>query len=223
MKLSKRLETIASFIPKDAVIADIGSDHCALPIALIERGQVKKAVAIENKKGPFIRMSEAVAINNLQEQIECLFSDGISIIPREVDTIIIAGMGGKLISKILNNHPESLADIKTIIIDAHRDKEEAIRTLEELSFQMVDEAVVLDSNVYYDIQKWAPSPLKALYSEIEVKYGPINIKKNSVAWKAYLKEQQRICLNTLSIKTLPRAKEKELKKELQEIELLLTQ
>ena len=55
MKLSKRLETVASFVPKGSNIADIGTDHGYVPIYLVREGQAEHAVAMDVRKGPLER------------------------------------------------------------------------------------------------------------------------------------------------------------------------
>ena len=58
IKISKRLETIASMVPK-SVVADIGSDHGKLMIELFNSGKITKGYAVENKKGPYNRLVKA--------------------------------------------------------------------------------------------------------------------------------------------------------------------
>ena len=52
MKLSKRLEMIASFVKPGSRLADIGTDHGYIPIALTERGVILSALAMDVRKGP---------------------------------------------------------------------------------------------------------------------------------------------------------------------------
>lgn len=221
MKLSKRLAAIASFVPFDAYIADVGSDHCALPIALIKEGRIKKAVAIENKKGPFMKMRQAVDESGCANDIECSFSDGISALPIEVDTIVIAGMGGKQIIDILAKHQNRLCGVDTIVIDAHRDVPYAIESLAALGFRMSDEDVVLDAGVYYDIQKWERGCVERPYSAIELKYGPVNVQKRSPMWKSYLQGKIEAIGKTLINENLPPARAEALQNEIDEIEAIL--
>ena len=105
--LSKRLQAIHDMLPK-GVTADIGSDHGKLMIALFKSGKVTKGYAIENKKGPYQRLVKALEEENLIDDIVPLFSDGIDDLPPEVKNIVLAGMGGDLIIKILKKHPEKL-------------------------------------------------------------------------------------------------------------------
>ena len=74
--LSLRLQTIHDMLPK-GVIADIGSDHGKLMIALFKSGKLIKGYAIENKKGPYQRLIKALEEEQLIDHIVPLFSDGI--------------------------------------------------------------------------------------------------------------------------------------------------
>ncbi|HWL13141.1 MAG TPA: class I SAM-dependent methyltransferase, partial [Ureibacillus sp.] len=93
-KLSKRLETVASFVPTGAVVADIGSDHAYLPCYLVHNGIVKKAIAGEVVKGPYDSALKQVKLEGLEEHITVRLADGLKAIEErdKVDTITIAGM-----------------------------------------------------------------------------------------------------------------------------------
>ena len=118
IRLSKRLKIIHDMVP-NSVVADIGSDHGKLMIALVQSGKVQKGYAVENKEGPFERLRANLIRYHVNDKITPLFSDGIKDITRDVGTIVIAGMGGQTIVKILKAHPEKLISVQTIIIDAH--------------------------------------------------------------------------------------------------------
>ena len=102
MKLSKRLETVASFVPKGSNIADIGTDHGYVPIYLVREGQAEHAVAMDVRKGPLERARAHVAEAGLGSRIDVRLSDGLAgLKPGEADCVVIAGMGGELIIHIL--------------------------------------------------------------------------------------------------------------------------
>ena len=111
MKLSKRLQAIYDMVP-NGVVADIGSDHGKLIISLFQNGIISKGYAIENKKGPYSRLVKAIEDSGCSDSIVPMFSDGISELPSDVDTIVIAGMGGFNIIEILKAHPLKLKNVK---------------------------------------------------------------------------------------------------------------
>ena len=166
MKLSQRLLTIASFIKEGALVADIGADHGLLSIYLVEKKHVKKVFAVENKVGPF-----SILEKNTKDypEITCSLSDGISEIPSEIDTLVIAGMGGILISDILNKNKDKLQNIQNIVIDAHRDLELVRQTLNNLGFEFEKEVLVKE-HVFYNVMSLRRGTKKLSSRELEFGY-----------------------------------------------------
>ena len=171
MKLSQRLLTIASFIKEGAVVADIGADHGLLSMYLVENKIAKKVFAVENKPGPF-----SILENNTKKypEITISFSDGINEIPADVDTVVIAGMGGILISNILLKNKDKLDHVKFIVIDAHRDLDVVRKTLQDLGYEFEKETLVLGA-VFYNVisVRRGQSKLQSL----ELEFG-FNIKQD---------------------------------------------
>ena len=117
-KLSKRLETVASFVPTGAVVADIGSDHAYLPCYLVHKGIISRAIAGEVVKGPYESAVRQVRTEGLVDQITVRLANGLAAIEEadHIDTITIAGMGGPLIVSILEKHPEALKNVTRLIL-----------------------------------------------------------------------------------------------------------
>ncbi len=166
MKLSQRLFTIASLVKKGAVVADIGADHGLLSIYLVENKIAKKVFAVENKKGPFSRLEK-----NTKEypRITTSLSDGISEIPDDVDTVIIAGMGGILVSDILLKNEEKLKNVRYIIVDAHRDLCLVRQTLENLGYDFEKEILVKEG-VFYNVMSVKRGQSKLTPTDLEFGY-----------------------------------------------------
>ncbi|MFF5993763.1 tRNA (adenine(22)-N(1))-methyltransferase TrmK [Lysinibacillus sp. KU-BSD001] len=152
-KLSKRLETVASFVPTGAVLADIGSDHAYLPCNLVHKGIVSRAIAGEVVKGPYESAVRQVRTEGLSEVITVRLADGLAAIHPEdkVNTVTIAGMGGPLIVSILENNPESLQSVTRLIlqpnIHAKAIREWAIRN----GWAIHDEAILEEDDKIYEI------------------------------------------------------------------------
>lgn len=171
IKLSKRLKIIHDMVPK-SVVADIGSDHGKLMIALVESGIVSKGYAVENKEGPFERLRNNLIKYHVNDKITPLFSDGIKDITRDVSTIVIAGMGGQTIVSILKAHPEKMVSVKTIIIDAHTAVPFARREISQMGFAIADEKIVKEDGIFYEIIKFIKAE-KAIISDEDLEFGPI--------------------------------------------------
>lgn len=183
MKLSQRLLTIASFVKKGAVVADIGADHGLLSVYLIENKIAQKVFAVENKVGPF-----SILEKNTKKypEITVSLSDGISEIPKDVDTVVIAGMGGILISDILKKNKDKLKNVQYIVIDAHRDLQLVRQTLNELGFEFEKEVLVKEG-VFYNVISVKKGNRKLNQNELEFGY---KIKEDSL-----IKEYKEHLLN----------------------------
>jgi tRNA (adenine22-N1)-methyltransferase len=102
IELSKRLRLVADYIPDGAALADIGSDHALLPVYLLQSGKISKAIAGEVNPGPFKAAQKAALAAGLADRLSVRRGDGLAVLePGEADTITIAGMGGALMSSIL--------------------------------------------------------------------------------------------------------------------------
>jgi len=100
IKLSERLKEITTYIPKDSILADIGSDHAYLPIYCVKNKIVKKAIAGEVADGPLLAAKSSVKAYQFEQFIDVRKGDGLAVLKEtdSVDCITIAGMGGALIS-----------------------------------------------------------------------------------------------------------------------------
>src|SRR5690625_3858580 len=101
IKLSKRLQKIADIITKGSYFVDIGSDHAYLPCFVCLSDPTTKAIAGEVREGPYERALETVNYYQLGDQIQVRLGNGLNVIDENVNEVVIAGMGGSLISKII--------------------------------------------------------------------------------------------------------------------------
>ena len=187
IKLSKRLKIIHDMIP-ESVVADIGSDHGKLMIALVQSGKVKKGFAVENKEGPFERLRSNLIRYHVNDKITPLFSDGIKDITRDVGTIVRAGMGGQTIVQILKAHPEKLRMVQTIIIDAHSAVPLVRKEICQMGFAIADEQIVKEDDIFYEIIKFIRADKATLTSE-DLEFGPILRQEKSAIFKEKYKNR----------------------------------
>ena len=104
--MTPRLQAVADLVPPNAALADIGTDHAYLPAWLLGRGLVRRAIAADINKGPLDRARLTAQQYNCTEQMDFRLCNGLAgIAPDEVDTIVIAGMGGETIAAILQAAP----------------------------------------------------------------------------------------------------------------------
>ena len=107
--LSPRLRAIADLVPSGARLADIGTDHAYLPASLLLSGQIQYAIASDVKEGPLLHGKETARKYGLNHKLIFRCCNGMEGIRLEdqIDTVVIAGMGGELIARILSDSPWS--------------------------------------------------------------------------------------------------------------------
>lgn len=149
IKLSKRLQAVANCVPQDARLADIGSDHAKLPIELIEEGKIEFAIAGEVIRGPYEITKEAVAHYNICPRL----ADGLAAIELidAIDTIVIAGMGGVLISEILEMGKKKLETVTRLILQPNNEEAVVRNWLTNNDFLMIDEQILEDKDKIYEL------------------------------------------------------------------------
>ncbi len=219
MKLTKRLQAIYDMVPM-GVAADIGSDHGKLIIALFEGGIISKGYAVENKKGPYTRLCENIANSGAKDGVIPMLSDGISDLPTDVDTVIIAGMGGFNIIEILKAHPEKLKYVKTIIVAAHNAVPEMRKQICNMGYVIADEDIVSDARKYYEIIKFIAGEC-AYLDEPDYEFGPVLRNEKSLTFKEKYQTRINEIDNLISTKHLSKERLVDLDKEKERIRKVL--
>lgn len=193
MNLSIRLQTIADMVPAGAKMADIGTDHGHLPICLVQSGKIRHAVAMDVGEGPLSRAQHAIRQCHLTKHIETRLSDGAAgLQPGEVDTIVIAGMGGALIQKIMGEGRHMWDSVSHWIISPQSEQGETRHWLEQNGFCIAGENMVLDGGKYYVIMDVIRGTMCYKY-EYEYTYGSELIRSRHPVLQEYLmKEQEKM-------------------------------
>lgn len=204
MNLSVRLSYIASFINSNMVIADIGSDHGFLPYYLLENKIIYKAYACDNKKGPFNNLKNTFK-DCFKDQIELSLSDGLTNLPSYVNTIIMTGMGGDLIVKLLNRDKKYLSNIKYLILSPHSHIDNVRGFMMKIGYKLIDEGIVFDDK-YYHILKYEIG--NEYLSEKELYFGPILLKNKNELFKMFYNQKLNELLFLVNNKQLDENKKK---------------
>ncbi len=148
--LTPRLRAVADYVPDGARLADIGTDHAYVPIAVA--GRIAHAVASDVRPGPLARASENIARYGLAGRIETRLAGGLSgLVPGEVDTIVIAGMGGVLITEILEAGRAVAQAAERLVLQPMTAIAETRRYLCTHGFQIVSERLAAEGDKLYTI------------------------------------------------------------------------
>lgn len=173
MKLSKRLLTCANFAQGFNRLADIGTDHAQLPIYCVKEGFVTSAQAIDNKEGPFVIAFSNVKKEQLDHKIDVVLGYGLEKIDDDVDVVVISGMGGSLIARILQR--DNLKNVKRFVLQPNNDTEAIRKSLSKIDFMITEELVMIDNKKLYDVIVIEKGT--RIYNNLELAFGPINLKE----------------------------------------------
>lgn len=194
MKLSKRLQMVASLVTNGNRLADIGTDHGYIPIALVQEGICPWAIASDVNKGPLLRAKEHIQENGLTDKIEVRLGNGLeSISCGEVDSILIAGMGGPLIVTILEEGKEVRNHVKELVLSPHSDIPRVRAYIMEQGYEIVQENMVKEDGKYYVAMRAVFTKEPQKWNEVEIAYGKDLLKEKHPVLLEYLtKNMQKI-------------------------------
>ena len=168
IKLDQRLLSVASLVRKNSVVADVGTDHAYVVAYLIENGIIEKAIASDINKGPLENARQTLIDCEITDKVTLILSDGLQNVPeKSCEDIVIAGMGGILISEILEKAPWIKNEGMHIIAQPMTHAETLRKWLCENGFEIRREVASTDG--------------KRLYVAISAEYTCVNVEKS----KAY--------------------------------------
>lgn len=191
MQLSERLQAVVNLITKGAKVADIGCDHAYLSIYMVEENLASKVIAMDVNKGPLERAKENIKQYHFENQIETRLSDGLMALePGEVDTLLIAGMGGALMQRILTGKREVLKQVKELVLQPQSEIREMRFFLEEIGFHIIKEDMVMDAGKYYVILKARREDnYPKIEKEVYYRYGEYLLTNKHVILERYLNKE----------------------------------
>lgn len=194
MRLSKRLQAIADWIPTGDTVVDIGCDHAHLDIYLTLQGK-NKCIATDLRESVLQIAQENIKNAHLEGQITLIQSDGMEkVTPPEKGGAVIAGMGCTTIVNILKN-PKCM-QFSYLIIQTNNAWDTLRRQLSIMGLQLTDEKVVLDQGKYYVLMKWEKGNVH--YSKKQCFLGPLLVKqKDAKSYYQYLLQQYKTIQSAL--------------------------
>lgn len=228
IQLSKRLQAVADLGLFGDSMADIGTDHAYIPIYLVQKERVTKAVAMDIGKGPLLRAREHIEKYQLGAYIQTRLSDGAKqLAAGEASSVVIAGMGGGLVQKILSESEEVFHAAKEIILQPQSEIEQTRRFLVGNGYLIHAEDMVLEDGKYYPMMHVSYDTgernCENLYEnakDIDFVYGAYLLKEKNEALYHYLQKERdtvtKIMQKLESVSDKPEAKSRlcELKEQL---------
>ncbi len=192
MKLTPRLAAIAELVPAGSVIADIGTDHGYLPIYLLSKGIIRRAIAADINQAPLEQAREAVSAFNCVQKVDLRLGNGLQVLQQEdkVDTVIIAGMGGSTIASILEEGRHQLAEIKSFILQPMNDAGYLRLFLAQNGFALTHESLAIEGKHIYEIIM-AKLGKEAESDPFRLSLGPRLLEKKPELFSALVRDKIR--------------------------------
>ncbi|MBY8949360.1 tRNA (adenine(22)-N(1))-methyltransferase TrmK [Pseudomonas sp. SH10-3B] len=194
--LSMRLERVAAHVPMGARLADIGSDHAYLPVALMRRGVIAAAVAGEVATTPFRAAERTVVDNGLEQHITVRLADGLAAIqPADAITAIsVCGMGGETIRDILDSGKACLNGCERLILQPNGGEQPLRLWLMNNGYRIVSEELLRENRFYYEIIV-AERATPVSYSAEQLYFGPLQMQARSpvflAKWQRMLRQKHK--------------------------------
>lgn len=189
--LNKRLQAVSELIKPCDILMDVGSDHGFLPLYLLLRKMVKKAVVGDLNHGPLVQAKKNFA-NYEELDVEFVLSNGISHYTGNLDAVVIAGMGFETIQSIILQDLSRFQIVDQIIIQSNTKIELLREFLNKQKFRIVDEALVKDRKYFYPILKVKYDEMTSNLTQTEILFGPILINTKNDVFIEYLKFKRSV-------------------------------
>lgn len=231
--LSKRLQMLAEMVTRGNTVADVGCDHAFLSIYLVQRQISPCVLAMDVRKGPLAAAQQHIEGSGLNTYIETRLSDGMEKLEiGEAESLVCAGMGGRLMERILRTHMEKTQSMRELILQPQSELKEFRMFLRREGFRIQAEDAVYEEGKYYFAMKAAytgekehmqescgQSDLQSVFDE----YGELLLKSGHPVLRQYLLYRRKAAeqiLEKLGAGTADRtvARISEVRQELAEIE-----
>lgn len=189
MELSKRLQAVSDLLSQGLIVADVGTDHGYIPIYLVQTGKTDKAFAMDVNEGPLLRARAHIAEQGLSEKIEVRLSDGVrALSPGECDGVVIAGMGGALAIRIMEEGETVFRNLKEFVLQPQSELAKVRQYLFENDYCVIAEDMVLEEGKFYPMMKVINGKSTA-YSLLELRYGKRLLEQKHPVLLMYLEKE----------------------------------
>lgn len=194
--LSERLSSLARQVSPGKCVVDVGCDHGFLSIYLVQQGISPRVLAMDVRKGPLSGAQEHIAEYGMGDYIETRLSDGLlEYRIGEAQSLVCAGMGGKLMMKILKESEEKAKSLEELILQPQSELPAFRRFLKAEGYLTLDENILCEEGKYYFLFKVCYAPGKESAEEepqavLYEKYGRLLLQRRHPVLKEYLESMR---------------------------------
>lgn len=200
MVLKGRLKLIYDMIPTCDILADIGTDHALLPAYALLNQRCRKAVACDIKTGPLERAKKTLNKYMLEDRMELRLGSGLEPIgEHEADVIVLAGMGGILMTQLIQESINKAEAANCLVLQPMTNQELVRPFLWERGFEIKDERLAREGDKLYQvILAYYTGKPRAKWEKINEIIGEKLISNNDPLLKDwlmnYIKKQRKVVL-----------------------------
>lgn len=200
VQLSERLLAAAGMVTKGNIVADVGCDHAYTSIYLCQAGIAPKVIAMDVNKGPLVGAKAHVEEAGLSGQIDIRLSDGLQrLVPGEADSVLLCGMGGLLMIKILSDYPEATASLKELILQPQSEVGEVRMFLHKQGYEITKEHMLKEDGKFYVMMRAVKCDEPQAYeTECDYLYGNLLLKEKNPVLSEYLDREHRLRVDVLN-------------------------
>ncbi len=207
--MNKRLNALAEMVDKGSRVADIGTDHAYLPIELMNENKVSYAIASDIAAGPLQNAKDDIVAAGFEDKIETRLGAGLTTITKtdKIDTVVIAGMGGKLMVQILDDALNNGFKFKNLVLEPNIGEPGVRKWLIEHQYQILTEDLIAEAGHTYELIKARLGEERESLTEKELYFGPFILKEKNPVF--YQKWQGQLVYHEKLLTNLNKAKKKD--------------
>lgn len=182
--LSFRLKAIVTMVPESETVADIGCDHGKVAVWLLKNKKAKYAVCGDISGRSLDKARKLVASKGFKDAVSLREGSGFDVLDLgEAQIAVVAGMGGELITSILEKGKDKLPD--TLVLSCNKGSGVMRKWISENGFVIEDEDLVLENRHYYPVIRAKRGDSRPL-TDMELEFGPIMLQKKPKLLKHYV-------------------------------------
>lgn len=190
VNLSARMKAVADLVTVGNSACDVGCDHGYVSIYLVQKRKAPKVIAMDVNKGPLERAEINVRQAGLSDYITLRLSDGLlKYQPGEAESLVIAGMGGRLMKRILEQEAEKTRSFKELILQPQSELAVFRESLRNMGYSIADEDMILEEDKFYPVIKAVAGTYQGGNLQLEDRFGPVLLKKKHPVLALFLQKE----------------------------------